>query len=61
MDRYPPAEPMELAFEVLRAMRRPLSGTFDHMHLFVANQAELEETFPRWRDHLASRGALWVS
>ena len=38
-----------------------LDGVCDHLHLFVTTRARMDERFPVLRDHLAPRGALWVS
>ena len=38
-----------------------LEGEFDYIHLFVKSQAELDETFPKLKPHLAAKGSLWVS
>lgn len=38
-----------------------LSGEFDYLHLFVTSGAELDDAFPRFRDHLRRTGMLWVS
>jgi hypothetical protein len=50
------------------AMRLPaldlsptLTGLFDYLHLFATSQHDLDETFPVVGQHLAPRGALWVS
>jgi hypothetical protein len=36
-------------------------GVLDLAHLFVVTRAEMTVAFPRLRDRLAPRGALWVS
>lgn len=38
-----------------------LTGNFDYLHLFVTTQVDLDAAFPRFRDQLRPRGALWVS
>lgn len=38
-----------------------LSGTFDYLHLFVTRQEQMRARFPELRDHLRSRGMLWIS
>ncbi|GAB3986472.1 DUF3052 family protein [Spirosoma daeguense] len=38
-----------------------LQGDFDYIHLFVRNQAEFHETFPKLKEHLKKTGRLWVS
>jgi hypothetical protein len=38
-----------------------LSGKFDYLHLFVTTQQRLRSGFGELRDHLDSRGMLWVS
>jgi hypothetical protein len=38
-----------------------LAGSFDYIHLFTTTQAELDESFPRLKAHLAPAGMLWVS
>ncbi|UUP17825.1 hypothetical protein [Nitratireductor thuwali] len=56
------------ASDVLAAMSLPpleivntARGLFDHIHVFVANQAELDAEFSKLKPHLGERGALWVS
>ena len=38
-----------------------LTGEFDYLHLFTTSQADMGETFPHLRKHLAKTGMLWVS
>ena len=38
-----------------------LTGEFDYIHLFVKNQAEYEDKFPKLKSHLKLSGMLWVS
>ena len=38
-----------------------LGGEFDYIHLFARTRAELDETFPKLREHLKPTGMLWVS
>lgn len=40
---------------------RPENGPYEHIHLFVRGQAEMESMFPALRDCLAAGGRLWVS
>jgi hypothetical protein len=45
------------ALEVLAT----LTGAFDYLHLFTTTQQDLHASFPVLAQHLAPRGALWVS
>lgn len=38
-----------------------LRGFFDYIHLFVRTQTELDNEFPKLRDHLRPSGKIWVS
>jgi hypothetical protein len=38
-----------------------LDGEFDYIHLFVIKQAEMDDFFPRCKQHLRVGGMLWVS
>lgn len=38
-----------------------LSGEFDYIHLFVKKQIDLEDIFPKLKEHLNLNGMLWVS
>lgn len=38
-----------------------MAGEFDYIHLFVKDQAEYEDTFPKLKSHLKLSGMLWVS
>jgi hypothetical protein len=43
------------------AVGADLDGGFDYIHVFVVGQAEMHETFPRLKAHLAAGGMLWLS
>ena len=38
-----------------------LQGEFDYLHFFTKTQAEMEESFPKLKKHLAPAGMLWLS
>ncbi len=38
-----------------------LTGEFDYIHLFVKNQLEYKDKFPKLKSHLKLNGMLWVS
>ena len=38
-----------------------LSGEFDYIHLFVKQQSEQKDIFPKLKEHLKLDGMLWVS
>ncbi len=38
-----------------------MSGEFDYIHLFVKNQSEYQDTFPKLKPRLKPDGMLWVS
>ncbi|EOR95828.1 hypothetical protein ADIARSV_0965 [Arcticibacter svalbardensis MN12-7] len=38
-----------------------LTGEFDYIHLFVKQQSEQANLFPKLKEHLAINGMLWVS
>ena len=38
-----------------------LTGEFDYIHLFVKQQSEQEDLFPKLKKHLKLEGMLWVS
>jgi len=38
-----------------------LTGEFDYLHLFVKQQSEQENLFPKLKKHLKINGMLWVS
>ncbi|MGJ9373870.1 hypothetical protein [Nesterenkonia sp. CF4.4] len=38
-----------------------LHGQYDYLHLFVVKAMQMDEQFPRLRDHLCAGGMLWVS
>lgn len=38
-----------------------LTGDFDYIHLFVKNQSEYKEKFPKLMPYLKPNGMLWVS
>lgn len=38
-----------------------MHDTYDFIHAFTRNRAELEQAFPRLKAALASNGALWIS
>jgi hypothetical protein len=38
-----------------------LTGEFDYIHLYVAQQNEQEEFFPKLKEYLKLNGMLWVS
>ncbi len=40
---------------------KKLSGMFDHIHLFVQDQAGFKKTFPKLKKLLKTEGMLWVS
>lgn len=40
---------------------RRLTGEFDYIHLFVKNQSEYKDKFPKLKSHLKLSGMLWVS
>lgn len=52
-----------LAGMALPDLDRPskLTGAFDHIHLFVRTQAELDRRFPTLKSRLAPAGRLWIS
>lgn len=43
------------------AVSKTLSGEFDYIHLFVKNQSEFKDIFPKLKEHLSLSGMLWVS
>lgn len=38
-----------------------ITGEFDYIHLFVKQQSEQANLFPKLKEHLAINGMLWVS
>lgn len=38
-----------------------LTGEFDYIHLFIKQQSEQEDIFPKLKKHLKLDGMLWVS
>lgn len=38
-----------------------LAGEFGYIHLFARTRAELDDAFPKLKDHLGPAGMLWVS
>lgn len=38
-----------------------LAGSFDYIHFFAKNQADLRKNFSKLRNHLKEKGMLWVS
>ncbi len=42
-------------------LKKQLRGNFDFIHAFCDRQADLSARLPRWREHLAPTGMLWVS
>lgn len=42
-------------------LKKPLTGLFDYMHVFVQDEKTFQRDFPRLKAHLAPGGMLWVS
>ncbi len=40
---------------------KTMSGEFDYIRLFVKNQSEYKDIFPKLKAHLSLSGMLWVS
>lgn len=38
-----------------------LAGSFDYIHIFARSRTELDDKFPKLREHLEPTGMLWVS
>lgn len=38
-----------------------LNGDFDYIHFFTTSQRELEDNFPKLKNHLKPTGMLWIS
>jgi hypothetical protein len=56
-----PAEAVE-AIDLSKVdLAERLNGNFDYIHLFVKNQKEFNDMFPRLKKHLKPTGMLWVS
>ena len=43
------------------ALKKKLQGAIDYIHLFVKNEAEFHEQFPKAKEHLKEGGMLWLS
>ena len=56
----PPSVVSAIALPPL-AVSTELTGQFDYLHLFTTSQAEMEQTFPILKAHLATSGMLWIS
>lgn len=56
----PPGAEAALALPSLERVP-DLGGQLDYLHAFVRTQAELDDAFPRLRDHLRQGGMLWIS
>jgi len=59
----PPANYAELTDAAAIAVKKsaPASGSFDFVHVFVRNAAELVRDLPKLEPRLAAGGMLWVS
>lgn len=49
-----------MKFPELNIAKR-LTGRFDYIHLFVKNQKDYKDKFPKLKTHLKLGGMLWVS
>ena len=38
-----------------------LQGAFDYLHFFTKTQAEMDDSFPKLKQHLKNTGMLWLS
>ncbi len=57
-----PSETRELFDpELEEAASDQLTGSFDYIHLFVKDCAQLDHTFPQLKDRLKLDGMLWIS
>ncbi|TGK02923.1 DUF3052 family protein [Leptospira langatensis] len=41
--------------------KKKLSGDFDYIHYFCKAKLELADSFPKFPDHLADKGMVWIS
>ena len=59
----PPANYAELTggAAITSRMSAPAAGSFDFIHLFANNEADLARDLPRLEPRLAQGGMLWVS
>jgi hypothetical protein len=57
-----PLLPLPDGFSVLASLGElTTAGTFDYIHVFARDRAELAGAFGQLRDHLAPNGNLWIS
>ncbi|TGL60835.1 DUF3052 family protein [Leptospira sarikeiensis] len=41
--------------------KKKLGGDFDYIHFFCKTKDELSKNFPKFPDHLADKGMVWIS
>jgi hypothetical protein len=56
-----PAEAIEAIDLPSLDIASKLTGCFDYIHLFATSESVLRKSFPKLKDHLKSKGMLWVS
>lgn len=56
-----PVNVIELIDSPRLEVKTRLSGKFDYIHLFVKNEEEFHNQFPKLKSFLDQKGMLWVS
>lgn len=41
--------------------KKKLTGAFDYIHFFCKKESDLAMNFPKFPDHLADKGMVWIS